>query len=104
MEHVKHCMVNGPPEKGEDRRGSQVTNEPNWNSKSVAVDAEVYQEVCRLAEEAGTTKGAVLSAIARLGLPYYQNRWREFLKMYPELGRNGRAVPYTQDRPTVPLR
>lgn len=79
-----------------------MTNEPNGNTRSIAVDRDIYDVVAKLADEGGTTKGNVLTAIARLGLPYYQNRWREFLKMFPELGRNGRPVAYTQNMPTVP--
>lgn len=71
-------------------------------SHSVALDDDVFQAIAQFAEEAGTSKTEVASAICRLGLPYYQNRWREFLALYPELSRNGKPVPMTANRPTVP--
>lgn len=79
-----------------------MTNEPNGSTRSVAIDVDLYAAISRLAEEAGTSKGTVCSAICRLGLPYYQNRWREFMRMWPELSRNGKTAPMTQNMPTVP--
>lgn len=70
--------------------------------RSVAIDSDVYGEVCRLAEEAETTRGAVASAVIRLGLKYYRARWSQFLQTYPELRPNGRDIPYTTNTPVVP--
>ena len=69
-------------------------------SHSIAVDQDVYEAISKLAGEAQTTLGSVASAILRLGLPYYQNRWKQFMEMYPEMSRNGPAARYTPDRPT----
>lgn len=73
-------------------------------TNSVAIDRAMYEAVSKLAEEAGTSKGNVATAILRLGIAYYRNRWADFVKQYPELSPNGTPIQYTQNRPTVPLR
>lgn len=71
---------------------------------SVALAEDVYRAIAELAEAAEAPKGEVASAVIRLGLKYYRNRWKQFLETYPELASEQNAVPYTTNRPTVPIR
>lgn len=75
-----------------------------YTRRSVAIDSDMYEQVELLAAEADTTKGAVASAIIRIGLKYYRARWTEFLRQHPELAPNGREDPYTTTVPVVPRR
>lgn len=81
-----------------------MTQKAEVPAKSVAIESDLYEVVRTLATEGGTTLSAVATAIMRLGLPYYQNRWREFTRMFPEMTKDGAKGAFTQNMPTVPRR
>ena len=81
-----------------------MSAEQGDGTKSVAIERDLYDKISELAQQAGTGKGQVASAILRLGLPYYKNRWSDFLRLYPELSKAGPPVGYTPTRTSPPLR